>query len=667
MSPKDEIAKLREEIAEHDHLYYVDGKPTISDQEYDKLFSRLKKLEEAHPDLITPDSPTQRVGEKPLEGFAHVTHAVPMMSIDNTYNEAELREFDGRVVKGLDGQKHEYLIEPKIDGVSASLRYEDGRLVLGATRGDGRTGDDVTRNIRTIRAIPLQLRGKKHPRVIEARGEIYWPLKAFEKFNAKRTEAGEEPFANARNGTAGTLKMLDSRIVAGRGLSFISHGVGEMVGVDAETCEELYKLFLQWGIPVSTHRKVLPDIDAVIRFVEDWESHRHKLDFQTDGLVIKINRFDQRDMLGATSRFPRWCIAYKYAAEQKETKVIRIDFSVGKLGTLTPGALLEPVQLSGTTVKLVSLHNLDQVRRLDIREGDTVLVEKAGEIIPQVLRVIKEKRPSGTKEVRRPTKCPACGGEVEQDEGGVYLRCINPSCPAQLRERLIYFCARDQMDIEGVGDVLAAQFVESGLVHSFADLYTLNDRMDDFLALERMGKKSAENILAGVEASKKQPLARVFAALNIRHVGTATAELIAEHFGDMEKIAEASEEELQEVEGIGPEVAKSIRRFFASAAGSKTWRSLHDAGVNMKQPKAKRSEHQSLAGKSLVVTGTLEKFSRTEIEKLIKEHGGKVAGSVSKKTDYLVVGEDAGSKLEKAKSLGVKTLTEQEFEKLIGR
>ncbi|MBI5762438.1 MAG: NAD-dependent DNA ligase LigA [Planctomycetes bacterium] len=667
MNPQQEIVRLRDEIARHDHAYYVEAKPVISDREYDKLFQRLKDLEAAHPELITPDSPTQRVSETPLEGFEHVTHALAMMSIDNTYNEAQLREWDARVAKGLDGAAYEYLVDPKIDGVSASLRYENGRLVLGATRGDGRVGDDITANIKTIRSVPLALHGKSWPAVLEVRGEVYWPRDAFDKHNAKREKAGEEPFANPRNATTGTLKSLDSKAVADRGLAFMAHGFGQIEGAEFETASELFTAMKQWGIPVSPHQKVLAAIDEVVQFVVEWDAKRRTLGYETDGLVIKVNQLEQREILGATSRFPRWCIAYKYAAEQAETVLKDVDFQVGKLGTITPRAVMEPTQLSGTIVRHASLHNFDQVERLDARIGDTVIVEKAGEIIPQVVRVVTEKRPKNARKIVPPTKCPVCSGEVEKDDGGVYIRCINPSCPAQLKERLRFFCGRDQMDIEGAGEVLVNQLVDAGLVHNYADLYSLARRRDELLALERMGAKSADNLLAGIEASKARPLARVLAALNIRHVGAATAELIAEQFEMMERIAEASEEQLQEVEGIGPEVAKSIRHFFESAAGKKVWQALRDAGVNMVQPKMKRSGPQPLVGKTLVVTGTLEKFSRGDIEKLIKELGGKTAGSVSKKTDYVVVGEDAGSKLEKAKALGVKTLSEGEFLKMVGR
>jgi len=666
-TPAREIDQLREQIRHHDYLYFVEGQPEITDRDYDRLFARLKELETAHPELATPYSPTRRVGGAPIEGFAHVKHAAAMMSIDNTYNAGEVREFDGRVAKGLEGRPYEYLVDPKVDGVSASLRYEKGRLVLGATRGDGRTGDDITTNVKTIRAVPLILRGKGWPEVVEVRGEVYWPRKAFDAYNEKREKAGEEPFANPRNATTGTLKSLDSRAIADRGLSFVAHGNGEIVGEDFHTAEAMFKSFKSWGIPVSPHQRLCKTIDEVIRFIEEWEPRRHKLEYETDGLVIKVNRIDQREILGATSRYPRWCIAYKYAAEQAESKLLNVDFQVGKLGTITPRAVMEPTQLSGTIVRHASLHNFDQVERLDVRIGDTVVVEKACEIIPQVIRVVLEKRPKGAKKIAPPTKCPVCKGEVAKDEGGVYVRCINPSCEAQLKERLRYFCGRDQMDIEGGGEVLVNQLVDAGVVHQYADLYGLADKRDKLLALERMGEKSADNLLEGIEKSKKQPLSRVLAALNIRHVGSSTAEILAEHFGDMASIAEASLKQLQEVDGVGPEVATSIREFFDSAAGRKTWQALRDASVNMKEPKRRAGGAQPLAGKTVVVTGTLEKYSRSEIEKLIKNLGGKAATSVSKKTDFLVCGQDAGSKLDKAKELGVKVLGEGEFLKMVGR
>jgi DNA ligase (NAD+) len=712
-----EIEKLRDEIRRHDRHYYVEGRPVISDREYDKLFDRLKQLEAEHPELVTPDSPTQRVGGEPLEGFAHVTHAVPMLSIDNKYDETGLRKFDKSVTEGLGGEAYEYYVDPKVDGVSASLRYQDGRLVLGATRGDGRVGDDITANIKTIRAVPLRLHGDDWPRVLEVRGEVYWPREGFDAYNEQREKDGLERFANPRNATAGSLKSLDSKVIAGRGLSFVAHGCGEIVGVasapggrrEFETADAMFQAFRRWGVPVSPDGRVCRNIDEVVRFIAEWDERRHGIGFETDGLVVKINRLDQRETLGATSRYPRWCIAYKYAAEQAESVLLAVDFQVGKLGTITPRAVMEPMQLSGTTVRHASLHNFDQVERLDVRIGDTVVVEKAGEIIPQVVRVVVEKRPKSARKIVPPKECPVCGGEVAKDEGGVYIRCINPSCDAQIKERLRYFCARDQMDIEGAGEVLIEQLVDKGYVHQYADLYKLAECRDEMLGeerlgnaaqasrlgshqqfdtepdqsrdrkgaepgkrrepLERMGEKSVDSLLAGIEASKKQALARVLAALNIRHVGTSTAELLAtnDRFDSMEKIASAGEADLQEVEGIGPEVAASIRAFFTSKAGDDTWRNLAQAGVNMVQPKAKKRGDQPLAGKTLVVTGTLSGFSRGDIEKLIKELGGKASGSVSKKTDYLVVGEEPGGKLDKARELGVTILDEAAFIKLIGR
>ena len=665
--PAQQIADLREEIRKHDHHYWVESSPRVSDREYDKLFSRLKDLEKAHPDLITPDSPTQRVSETPISKFESVTHAVPMLSIDNTYNEDELREFDARVAKALDPDAYDYIVDPKIDGVSATLRYVRGVFELGATRGDGRTGDDVTANLKTVRAIPLRLRGRGWPEVLEVRGEVFWPRKAFDACNARRIKDGLEPFANPRNATSGTIKQLDSKAIAGRGLSFIAHGFGRIAGASFQSTGAMFKSFKKWGIPVSPHEERCQDIDAVIKFVHEWDERRHTLDYETDGLVVKIDRLDQREALGATSRYPRWCIAYKYAAEQAETVLESVDFQVGKLGTITPRAKMRPVQLSGTTVRHASLHNFDQVDRLDVRIGDTIVVQKAGEIIPQVVSVVKKKRPKNAKKIAAPTKCPVCKGEVARDEGGVYIRCINPACDAQLKERLKHFCGRNQMDIESAGDVLVEQLVDSGLVQSYSDLYALQDKRENLLKLDRMGEKSADNLLAALEQSKKQPLARLLAALNIRHVGTSSAEQIADHFGDMASIAQASEDDLQAVDGVGPEMAASIRVFFSSDAGGTTWQALRDAGANMKQPRSRAAGDRPLTGKTVVVTGTLENFGRKEIEKLIKDLGGKPTASVSKKTDYVVAGENAGSKLDKARKLGVSVLDESAFLKLAGR
>jgi DNA ligase (NAD+) len=666
-SDAERIETLRRQISRHDRLYFVENNPEISDQQYDALVTELRGLEARHPELVTPDSPTQRVGEQPLAGFAHVRHSIPMLSVDNTYSPAEVREFDQRLRKGLQGESYEYLVDPKIDGVAVALRYEDGRFVRGATRGDGETGDDITQNLRTLRSVPLRLSGNDWPRVLEPRGEVYWPRRDFEKHNRQRVAAGEEPFANPRNATAGTLKQLDARIVARRGLVFVCHSFGQIepVPTDVRTHSALYARLKAWGIPIIPHARRCRNVEEVIAFIEEWDAQRHNLEYDTDGLVVKIERFDQRARLGATSKAPRWCIAYKYAAEQAQSKLVAVKFQVGKLGTITPVAYMEPVQLAGTTVQRATLHNFDQVKRLDLHVGDTVTVEKAGEIIPQVVAVDASQRPRSAKRVAPPPRCPECDGEVMQDEGGVYLRCINPACPAQLVERLRFFCARDEMDIEGAGIKLVEALVKSKLVTTFADLYRLHQRRDELVQLERMGEKSADNLLAGIERSKQQPLARVLAALGIRHVGVNTAELLAEHFGDMEALMAADEAALQDVAGIGPEVSASLREWLTSEVGQKTITNLKAVGLNMEQPRARRRAAGKLAGKTVVVTGTLSRYSRSEAEAAIKEHGGKATSSVSKNSDYVVAGESPGSKLDKARALGVRVLSEEQFERLL--
>jgi len=807
------IEKLREEIRKHDHAYHVLAEPVISDREYDRLFEELKKLEAEHPDLVTPDSPTQRVSESPSGKFEHATHAIPMMSVDNTYNPDQLREFDERVRKGLGGEAYRYLVDPKIDGVAVSLIYESGALRQAITRGDGKKGDDITHNVRTIRSVPLRLTGKGLPDLLEVRGEIVWPTEDFEKFNAKREADGKELFANPRNATAGTLKLEKPWEVAERRLVFVAHGTGRVEPLMVATASELFDQLQRWGVPVSPHGMVVGSIEAIIDKLGEWDERRHKLPYETDGLVIKVDAFDQRDVLGATSRYPRWCIAYKFAPERAETRLNAVDFQVGKLGTITPRAVMEPVLLSGTTVRHATLHNFDQVDRLGVMIGDTVVVEKAGEIIPQVVEVVLKKRPKDAKPTKRPSKCPECGGEVEQDEGGVYIRCINPTCPAQLKERLIHFAGRDQMDIEGAGTVVVSTLVEKGLLCDFADFYSLKkereklvklrlpdkelgattvDRLLEslerarslpllpilqkldipgittssservsraFLRLENLiltstvelqkkarisreeagaifeyfhpsnpaelarlvvklaqkdilglrgagkvrveklieeklvnelgdlfelqkrrdqfctlkfpntlGEKSTENLLDGIEKSKARSLSRVLAALNIRHVGSSTAELLAEHFGAMDKLMAADEGALMEVEGIGPEVARSVAKFLKIGSPGRTAvEHLKAAGVDPNEIKRQRAIDGPLAGKTVVVTGALMSMGRKEVQDLIKQFGGKVAGSVSKSTDLVVCGDSPGSKFDKAKELGIRVVNEPEFLKLIGR
>lgn len=668
MGIKEEIEDLSAVIRRHDLLYYIDAKPEISDQEYDRLFARLKALEDANPQFCSVDSPTQRVGGAPLDCFKHVTHSSPMLSIDNIYSEDELIKFNERIEKLLSGRQFSFIVEPKVDGVSVCLLYEDGVLKQAATRGDGETGDDITANVRTIRSVPLKLQGD-YPPSLEVRGEVYWPRKEFDDHNAKRLKNGEELFANPRNATAGTLKSLDSSSIAGRGLAFVSHGFGQDLESGHETASEVFVSLEKWGIPTSLAWVAFDNIKDVCRFVESWSSWRHDVGYETDGLVIKVDEFVHRRSIGATSRHPRWCIAYKYAAEQAETILLDVDFQVGKLGTITPRAVMKPVLLSGSTVQHASLHNFDQVERLGdgfdgLYIGDSVIVEKAGEIIPQVIRISKKGNRTGAQ-IIPPKKCPVCQGDIEKDEDGVYIRCVNPTCPAQLKERIKYFCSRDQMDIEGVGEAVVEQLVDKGLVKSCVDLYLLKGCRDEVLALERMGAKSVDNLLDGIERSKKQPLSRVLSGLNIRHVGTAAAEALAKHFGHMQDIAEASLEQLQEIDGIGEETAQSLCQFFESKNGERTWQLLEEQGVNMAQPKSAQKNTQSLEGKIIVVTGTLPTMDRKGIQELIKAHGGKVASSVTKKTDFLVCGEDAGTKLDKAQELGTKIIDEAEFLKMI--
>ncbi len=659
-----QIERLREEVRRHDVLYYVHNAPEITDRRYDTLFAELKNLEAEHPELITPDSPTQRVSEQPIEGFQTVAHAVPMLSIDNTYTEEELREFDKRVSKGLEGGAYDYTVELKIDGLAISLRYEKGSLEQSATRGDGRRGDDVTANIRTIRAIPLTLEGKAVPDILEVRGEVYMPKRAFAELNAAKIEAGEPEFANPRNAAAGSLKLLDARITAQRKLSFFAYALGQVSTPLARTHFESLEKFRAFGLPVNPNTKKAKDINEVLNICNSWETKKDKLDYQIDGMVIKVNRYDQQDMLGMTGRAPRWCIAYKFAAEQAETVVESIDVQVGKSGILTPVANLKPVKLAGTTVKRASLHNFDMMAKLDVRCGDTVVIEKAGEIIPQVVDVkIKQRNLFESKPFELPTSCPACGGKVKKDENGVYLRCVNPHCTAQLKERLGYFVGKGQMDIDTLGPALIEQLVEKGLVKNYADLYQL--RFDQLVQLERMGDKSAANVMDSIDKSRTQPLWRLIAALGIRNVGGQTAQILSDEFGSLDALMNASVERLTQIEQIGPIVAESIYEYLNDPKNIKVIEAMLAAGVKPAPPKAKTSA--ALAGMTIVVTGTLKNFNRQQIEQTIKDHGGKTSSSVSKKTSFVLAGEEAGSKLEKARQLGVEILDETQFLKRIGK
>jgi DNA ligase (NAD+) len=658
-------AELRRQIDHHNYLYYVEAKPEISDREYDKLYRELQDIETAHPELITPDSPTQRVGGAPIEGFETVRHRVPMLSIDNTYNAEEIRDFDRRVRKILPGETVTYVVELKMDGVAISLTYEEGMFSVGATRGDGVRGDDVTHNLRTIPEIPLRLRTKSAPELLEVRGEVYMTRAELARLNKERSARNLEPFANPRNSTAGSLKLLDPRLCAERHLRLFTYGLGAYDGVKVSSHQQALALVREYGFPVSPHIKAFQSIDEVLEYCLSWTERRHELPFETDGMVVKVDDYDQQRRLGSTSKAPRWVVAYKFEAEHALTKLHTIDVHVGRMGILTPVAHLEPVQLAGTTVSQASLHNADEITRKDIRAGDMVLVEKAGEIIPYVIRSEPSARTGEEKVFHFPKTCPVCGAPVERDEGGAHHRCTGLDCPAQRKERLRFYASRGAMDIEGLGSALADQLVDSGLVKSIPDLYRL--KLESLLELERMGKKSAQNLLDGIEKSKKRGLMRLLTGLGIRHVGGHVAEVLAKEFGNMDDLMNASAERLAEVEGIGPERARSIHRFFQSESGRRTTQELRDLGVKLSEAKQRSlpAGTVNLAGKKFVVTGTLEHYSRDEIEDLIKSLGGKVIGSVSKNTDYLIAGEKAGSKLDKARQLGVTVLNEAEFMKLI--
>jgi DNA ligase (NAD+) len=656
-SAKRRIEHLQAEIRRHDYLYYVLNQSEISDRKYDSLFTELKDLENQHPELISEDSPTQRVSGQPLEGFETVTHAIPMLSIDNTYGAEELKAFDERVAKGLGTKDYDYVVEPKIDGLAISLRYENGRLAIAATRGDGTTGDNVTANVRTIKAVPLALlEDGKIPDVLEVRGEVYMPTKSFVELNKLRVESDEPAFANPRNAAAGSLKLLDARITAQRNLSFFAYAAGEMSEPVADNHYQMLQRFKKLGLPVNPHIKKAKTIDDVIDLCTGFSEKRLGLDYQIDGMVIKVSRFEQQETLGFTGRAPRWCISYKFPAEQAQTTIESIVVQVGKSGNLTPVANLKPVRLSGTTVKRATLHNFDQIQRLDVREGDTVIIEKAGEIIPQVIEVKKDLRPSNAQKYKPPKNCPNCGGPVAKDENGVYVRCLSDNCTARLKEKLRYFAGRGQMDIENLGTSLIEQLVDNSLVTSFADLYRLTK--SDLLGLERMADKSASKVIDSIEKSKTQPLWRLIAALGIPLIGSQSAQILSEHFGSLKKLMDADAEMLESIDQIGPAMARSIHDYFKEPRNKKIVNQLLEAGV---KPKAEKTSSKKLAGKTFVLTGSLPNYKRSEVEKMIKEAGGKTSSSVSKNTDYVIAGTDPGSKLDKANKLGIKVLNEKQF------
>jgi len=661
-----EIEELRRQIEHHNRKYYFEDAPEISDLEFDRLMRRLIELEREHPELVAPDSPTQRVGGEPIAGFKQVVHRTPMLSMDNTYNEADLREFDARIRRWLQGEEPRYVAEQKIDGVSVSLMYERGLFTLGATRGDGLRGDDITHNLRTVRDVPLRFRtdGGAAPELIEVRGEVYMTHRELARLNKLQQERGERLFANCRNAAAGSLKLLDPRLSAERRLRFFAHSEGQLAGLAVTSHIDFLEQIRGYGFTVVPHSTPLDSIDQVLDYCAGQLESRHELEYETDGMVVKVDSLKQRARLGTTSKAPRWVIAYKVELWQASTRIRNIQVHVGKTGVLTPVAELETVEIAGTRVSRVSLHNADEITRKDIQVGDSVVVEKAGKVIPHVVRVELEKRTGQEKPFEFPARCPACKTEVVRDEGGVYIRCPNPSCPAQLKEHLRFYAHRQAMDIEGLGPALIDQLVDSGLVRRLPDLYRL--RVEDLAELERMGEKSAQNLVANIEASKDRGLARVLTALGIRHVGERNARLLAEEFGSIDALLEAPEERLAAIPGVGPVVAASVYQFFHSRAGREVIEELRRFGVRMTEER-KAARDTKLDGKTFVVTGTLERFSRAEIEDLIQKLGGRATSSVSKKTAYVIAGSDPGSNVEKARRLGVKVLSEAEFLEMIGQ
>lgn len=664
MTPQQEIQQLRNEIREHDRRYYVEAAPTIPDHEYDKKINRLKELEAKHPQLITPDSPTQRVGDQPASHLESVQHITPMLSMDNTFSRADLQKYGERVEKLLEGEPAEWVVELKIDGVAISLLYEDGVLARAATRGDGQTGDDITHNARTVMGIPLRLLGDEHPRQVEVRGEVYMTNSDLADLNARRQADGEPPFANTRNLTAGSIKMLDPRVCAERRIRFFAHGVGQTERLPVDNHMDFLRELSQWGLPATPMVECFESFAAAADHCEQLIERLHELDFEVDGLVLKVNQFAQRERLGATSKSPRWLIAYKFERYEATTRLNAIKVNVGKTGAVTPYAELEPVEIAGTTVSLVTLHNADEIQRKDIREGDTIVVEKAGKIIPHVVRVEKHLREDPPPVWQFPTECPRCGTPLVRDEGGVYIRCPNLHCPGRMRERLYYFASRSAMDIEGLGEKLIDQLLESGLVTTFGDIYRL--RVEQLVELERVGKKSAENLVAAITGSKSRGLARLLNGLSIRHVGARVAAVIAQHFGTLQAVMQASIDDLAEINEVGGVIGQSVHEFFHSDYGRQIADDLTALGLDTTEQQAAPAPSQGpLAGKSVVVTGTLERYTRAEIEQLIQEQGGRPASSVSKSTDMLVAGDKAGTKLAKAQKLGITVLTEAEFDRLV--
>jgi DNA ligase (NAD+) len=659
------ITRLRREIEEHNRRYYEEAAPTISDREYDQIYRELLDLEARFPSLISIDSPTRHVGGKPLKAFTQITHRVPMLSLDNTYSEEEIADFFRRMERLLPNENIQVVIEPKVDGVAVSLLYENGELHYAATRGDGTTGDDITENIRTIRTLPTKLPASS-PRLFEVRGEVFMFKEGFAKLNAERTEAGLPPFANPRNAAAGSLKQLDSSITAQRPLGVVFYGTGVVEGATLTKHSELFPLLKSLRLPGSEHWWGADSVDKILEAIRKLDGMRHQFPYQTDGAVVKVDAFSQREALGFTAKSPRWAIAYKYEAEQVETKLHDILIQVGRTGVLTPVAALEPVTVSGSRVSRATLHNEEEIERNDIRIGDTVVIEKAGEVIPAVVSVRADLRTGKERKFRMPANCPVCGSKIAKDEGQVAVRCVNAQCPAQLKRRIEHFASRGAMDIEGLGEAMVQQLVSHELVRDVSDIYQL--RAAQLTPLERMGEKSVNKLLEAIARSKSQPLWRLLFGLGILHVGVSAARALADHFSNLDELMEASVEELRRIPDVGEVVAQSIVRFFEEKNNRAIIENLRRAGLRLTSEKKKRNDataDSQIKGTSWVITGTLSQ-PREEIAELIIAKGGKVTGSVSKKTSYLLAGEEAGSKLQKAQTLGIRIINELQFWKMIG-
>ena len=656
------IEALREQLNYHSYRYYVLDDPELTDADYDRMFRELQELEEQFPNLITPDSPTQRVGGEPLAAFEPVRHATPMLSLDNAFDDQELRDFDARLHRLLEIEEpFEYTVEPKMDGVAVELVYINGLFEVGSTRGDGVTGENITANLKTIKSIPLRLRDEEIslPARLDVRGEVYYPTEAFKKLNREREEAGEPTFVNPRNSASGSLRQLDPAITATRPLDIFVYGLGLIEGYELTSQWQALLAFKKWGLRVNPLITLCTGIEAAIEHYHNFVRMRESLPYEIDGVVIKLNEFRLQEKAGVRSRSPRWAIARKFPAHQETTRVVDIIAQVGRTGAITPVAILEPVIVGGVEVRRATLHNQDEIDRKDIRVGDTVIIQRAGDVIPEIIKVVTSKRSTNSQKYTLPKTCPACGSQLVRLEGEAVLRCENITCPAQIKESIKHFASKGAMDIDGLGDKLVEQLLAKGLISSHADLYFL--QRDQLIGLDRMAEKSADNLLRAIDSSRRVPLDRFLYALGIRHVGEHIAKVLAQHYGELKKIMRAQEEELMAINEIGPQVASSIVTFFREPRNQKLIERLFEGGVRIEKQQGAAEADQRFAGKTFVFTGALEKFTRKEAEKLVEERGGRAASSVSKKTDYLVAGPGAGSKLEKARSLGVAVITEDDF------